>query len=40
MTNNDATLSADKKTVMLEGDLMDYMNGDFKVANIIKFGKK
>lgn len=40
MTNNDATLSADKKTVTLEGDLMDYMKGDFKVANIIKFGRK
>jgi len=40
MTNKDATLSADKKTVMLEGNLMDYMNGEFKVANIIKFGKK
>lgn len=40
MTNKDATLSADKKTVMLEGSLMDYMKGDFKVANIIKFAKK
>jgi len=40
MTNGEATLSADKKTVILEGDLMDYINGDFKVANIIKFGKK
>lgn len=40
MTNKDATLSADKKTVILEGNLMDYMNGDFKVANIIKFAKK
>ena len=40
MTNKEATLSADKKTVMLEGNLIDYMKGDFKVANIIKFGKK
>lgn len=40
MTSKDATLSADKKTVMLEGDLMDYMTGEFKVANIIKFGRK
>ena len=40
MTNSGATLSADKKTVMLEGNLMDYMKGDFKAANIIKFGKK
>jgi len=40
MTNSSATLSADKKTVMLEGNLMDYMKGDFKAANIIKFGKK
>jgi len=40
MTNNEATLSADKKTVVLEGNLIDYMKGDFNVANIIKFGKK
>ncbi len=40
MTNKDATLSADKKTVILEGDLMDYIKGEYKVANIIKFGKK
>lgn len=40
MTNSSATLSADKKTVMLEGNLMDYMKGDFKAANIIKFGRK
>jgi len=40
MTNKEATLSANKKTVMLEGDLLDYMNGEFKVANIIKFGKR
>ena len=40
MTSKDATLSSDKKTVMLQGDLMDYMTGDFKVANIIQFGRK
>ena len=40
MTNKDATMSADKKTVQLEGAMMDYIKGDFKVDNIIKFGKK
>ncbi len=40
MTNKEATLSADKKTVMLEGDLMDYIKGEFDIANIIKFAKK
>lgn len=40
MTHREATLSADKKTVMLEGGMMDYLNGDFKVANIIKFARK
>lgn len=40
MTHREAMLSADKKTVTLEGGMMDYINGDFKVANIIKFGRK
>ncbi len=39
MTNADAQLSDDKKTVTLEGSLIDYMEGKLKLDNTIKFGK-
>jgi len=37
MSNSAATLSSDKKTVTIEGNLMDYMEGKLRLDNTIKF---
>ncbi len=37
MSNSEATLSSDRKTVTIEGNFMDYIDGKLRLDNTIKF---